>query len=69
METWFSERVRTAVNASSVVAQSYLKEHQQNIRGIALAMANDLNRAAPRLRQDPGLVANVVTTLAEVRGL
>jgi two-component system, NtrC family, nitrogen regulation sensor histidine kinase NtrY len=69
METWFSERVRTAVNASSVVAQSYLKEHQQNIRGIALAMANDLNRAAPRLRQDPGLFANVVTTLAEVRGL
>jgi two-component system, NtrC family, nitrogen regulation sensor histidine kinase NtrY len=69
METWFSERVRTAVNASSVVAQSYLKEHQQNIRGIALAMANDLNRAAPRLRQDPRLFANVVTTLAEVRGL
>ena len=69
METWFSERVRTAVNASSVVAQSYLREHQQNIRGIALAMANDLNRAAPRLRQNPRLFANVVSTLSDVRDL
>ena len=69
METWFSDRVRTAVNASSVVAQSYLREHQQNIRGIALAMANDLNRAAPRLGQNPRLFANVVSTLADVRNL
>ena len=30
IETWFSERVRTAVNASSAVAQSYLQEHQLN---------------------------------------
>ncbi len=69
METWFSDRVRTAVNASTVVAQSYLREHQKNIRGVALAMANDINRAAPRLRQNPRLFANIVTAFANVREL
>tara|TARA_B100000315_G_scaffold223256_1_gene227877 strand:- start:2270 stop:4492 length:2223 start_codon:yes stop_codon:yes gene_type:complete len=69
METWFSDRVRTAVNASTVVAQSYLREHQKNIRGVALAMANDINRVAPRLRQNPRLFAEIVTAFANVRDL
>ncbi|MDP7599937.1 MAG: HAMP domain-containing protein, partial [Rhodospirillales bacterium] len=69
METWFSDRVRTAVNASTVVAQSYLREHQKNIRGVALAMANDINRAAPRLRQNPRFFTKIVTTFANDRDL
>ncbi len=69
METWFSDRVRTAVNASTVVAQSYLREHQKNIRGVALAMANDINRAAPRLRQNPRFFTKIVTTFANDRNL
>jgi two-component system nitrogen regulation sensor histidine kinase NtrY len=69
METWFGDRVRAAVNASSVVAQSYLKEHQKNIKGIALAMANDLNRVAPQFDQNPQLFANVVSSLSTFRNL
>ena len=69
METWFSDRVRTAVNASTIVAQSYLREHQKNIRGVALAMANDINRAAPRLRQNPRFFTKIVTTFANDRDL
>ena len=69
METWFSDRVKTAVNASTVVAQSYLREHQKNIRGVALAMANDINRAAPRLRQNPRFFTKIVTTFANDRNL
>ena len=69
METWFSDRVRTAVNASTIVAQSYLREHQKNIRGVALAMANDINRAAPRLRQNPRFFTKIVTSFANDRDL
>ena len=69
METWFSEKVKLAINTSSSVAQSYLKEHQKNIRGIALAMANDLNRSAYRLQQNPRLFATVVSSLTEIRNL
>ena len=69
IESWFSERVRTAVYASTNVAQLYLKEHQKNIRGIALAMANDLNRAAPKIRQNPQLFNGFIITLSELRNL
>jgi len=69
METWFSEKVRLAINTSSSVAQSYLKEHQKNIRGIALAMANDLNRSAYRLQQNPRLFTTVVSSLTDIRNL
>ena len=69
IESWFNERVRTAVKASTVVAQLYLMEHQKNIRGIALSMANDINRAAPKMRQNPRLLEKFIITLSEIRNL
>jgi two-component system nitrogen regulation sensor histidine kinase NtrY len=42
VESWFSDRVRTAVDESVVVATAYLEEHKQAIRGDILAMAADL---------------------------
>jgi two-component system nitrogen regulation sensor histidine kinase NtrY len=69
IETWFNERVRTAINASTNVAQLYLKEHQKNIIGIALAMANDLNRVASRSRQNPRLLETYVSKLSDLHNL
>jgi two-component system nitrogen regulation sensor histidine kinase NtrY len=46
IQAWFSDRVRTALEASLVASRAYLEEHQNNIRADALAMANDLNRAS-----------------------
>ncbi|HZH27020.1 MAG TPA: PAS domain-containing sensor histidine kinase [Azospirillaceae bacterium] len=69
LQSWFSDRVRTAITESLAVAQAYLHEHQQTIRADVLAMANDLNRAAPRLIAEPGLLREVVMTQAAVRGL
>jgi len=69
IESWFSERVRTAVTESQAVANAYLHEHQQNIRIDALAMANDLNRAAPQLRGNARQFQEYVTTQALVREL
>jgi two-component system nitrogen regulation sensor histidine kinase NtrY len=47
METWFSDRVRTAVGDSLLVARAYLQEHQQTVGGEVLAMGADLRRDGP----------------------
>lgn len=69
IESWFSDRVRTAVNESEAVAQLYLQEHQRNIQADALAMANDLNRAAERLRRSQRAFTNYVSAQAALRAL
>jgi two-component system, NtrC family, nitrogen regulation sensor histidine kinase NtrY len=69
VQSWFSERVRTAINESLAVAQAYLHEHQQAIRADALAMANDLDREAGRLLTDPTRFSQVVTGQAALRAL
>ncbi len=69
VQSWFSDRVRTAVNESLAVASAYLHEHQQNIRADALAMANDLNQEAARLASDPDRFEQVVATQAMLRAL
>ncbi len=52
VQSWFSERVQTAVNASQAVAQAYLEEHKQVIKSDIMAMANDLDRQANRFLLD-----------------
>ena len=44
VQAWFNEKVQTAITGSEIVAQNYLKEHQQTLRADALAMASDLTR-------------------------
>jgi len=46
VQTWFSERVSTAIEESQAVASAYLEEHKQVIRADTLAMASDLDREA-----------------------
>ncbi|TCZ66777.1 sensor histidine kinase NtrY-like [Roseicella aquatilis] len=70
IQAWFGDRVRTALEASRQVAQAYLEEHRNNIRGDALAMANDLNRAGSLLLTDQGRsFAQVLATHTLLRGL
>jgi two-component system, NtrC family, nitrogen regulation sensor histidine kinase NtrY len=69
VESWFSDRVRTAISNSLAVAEAYLHEHQQAIRADALAMANDLNREAVELELDPTRLDQVVSAQAALRGL
>jgi two-component system, NtrC family, nitrogen regulation sensor histidine kinase NtrY len=70
IQAWFGDRVRTALEASRQVAQAYLEEHRNNIRGDALAMANDLNRAGSLLVSDQGRAfAQVLATHTLLRGL
>ena len=69
VETWFSNHVRTSLNESLEVAQAYLSEHKQVLRADALAMANDLNRQAALLSQDPVRFNEVVSAQAYLRNL
>lgn len=66
---WFSERVATAVNSSTAVAEAYLEEHRQTIRGDALAMANDLNRDVSFMLADPRRFNQVVSAQSALRNL
>src|SRR6266404_5051458 len=69
VESWFSDKVRTAISESVAVADAYVREHQQAIRADALAMANDLDRSASTLQLNPQYLAPVLTAQAAMRGL
>ncbi len=69
IQAWFSERVRTAIEASNAVAQAYLEEHRQSIRTEAFAMANDLNREAPLLMRDLSAFDDRLDIEAQMRSL
>ncbi len=69
VEAWFSSHVRTSLNESLEVAQAYLEEHKQVLRADALAMANDLNRQASVLSEDPVRFAQIVSGQAYLRNL
>ncbi|MGE5506417.1 MAG: ATP-binding protein [Actinomycetota bacterium] len=69
VESWFSDRVRTALQASLKVAHAYLEEHKQIIGGDALAMANDINREGPMLLRSPQHLNAFVATQSAIRGL
>ena len=69
IQAWFSDRIRNAVEGSQAIAQAYVAEHRKAIRADILAMANDLNRVAPRLARNAGLFNQVLSTQAALRTL
>ena len=69
IQSWFNDRVRTALEDSLQTAQGYLEEHRNNIRGDALSMANDLSRAGHLLADDPNGFAQMLATQTFLRGL
>ena len=69
IETWFSDRVRTALEASLQASRGYLEEHRNTIRGDALAMAADLSRARVLLPDSGIAFARVLATHTTLRNL
>ncbi len=69
LQAWFSRQVSTALDQSVVVAESYMAEHREAIRGHALAMANDLNSQAPYMANNTRRLNQLVNRLAELRSL
>lgn len=69
VQSWFAERVSTALDASVEVAQEYLREHQATLRADALTISIDLNDNSARLSVEPRLLDQVLTSHAIVRNL
>ncbi len=69
VQAWFSDRVQTALDEASIVAESYLSEHQKVIRGDILAIARDLNRAAPQLWAEPARFNQMMAAQGVLRNL
>ncbi len=69
MQSWFAERVRTALNDSLVVARAYLFEHRNKIQTDAFALANELNQNAAALMRSPVLFNDVLSSQSALRSL
>lgn len=69
VQTWFSERVETAINESQAVAEAYLEEHKQVIRADTMAMANDIDRQAGILANNARAFEQVMQTQSFLRNL
>ena len=69
MQSWFSERVRTALNESMAVAKAYLHDHRNIIETDAFALANDLNLNAARLMRSRQLFNDVLSSQSALRSL
>ncbi|HEY4249556.1 MAG TPA: PAS domain-containing sensor histidine kinase [Roseomonas sp.] len=65
IQAWFSDTVRTALEASLAASRAYLEEHRGNIRGDALQMAADLNRAARIFLLRDGVVGSLSSASPE----
>ncbi len=69
IQSWFDEKVGTAVEESVAVAEAYLEEHKENIRGDVLAVAADLNRSYPFLAMHPAGMSQTLNTQGALRNL
>ncbi len=68
VEGWFSQRVRTVVENSATVANSYVAEQIKYISEHIRPMAANLNQAAPAMSQSPVAFGHFLSALTEDNG-
>lgn len=69
LDQWFSERTRTMVESSRLVARSYMLEHAQVLRDDIIWVANELEQARGTFETDRVKYQNILTALAVTRSL
>src|SRR5437660_516448 len=69
LDRLFSGPTREVIQNSLIVANAYLHEHAQLIRGDILGMANDISHARPLFDQDRGSFKQLLTANAQSRDL
>jgi two-component system nitrogen regulation sensor histidine kinase NtrY len=69
LDAWFSERTRAIIDNAQTVAEAYLLEHGQVIRGDAAAMRNDINRAHEVFIEDIDRFGRIVSSQSAIRAL
>ncbi len=68
-QAWFSDQVRTTVYQSLSVAQAYLDEHKQTIRGDVLAMGYDISRYWEKISGNQVKMRKFLNAQMKIRGL
>jgi two-component system nitrogen regulation sensor histidine kinase NtrY len=69
IESLFNDKISQALSHSVEIAESYLKEHKDNIKTDILEIANDLSRNEKALDEDPSLYKLFVNKQAYLRNL
>ncbi len=69
IQSWFNERVRTALERSLAVSEAYLKDHRSFIRADILSMVAVINRQPPALLDSPEALNRIIDALAVERSL
>src|SRR5712671_1095439 len=69
LDRLFSGPTKEVIQNSLIVANAYLHEHAQLIRGDILGMANDIAHARPLFDQDRGSFRQLLTASAQSRNL
>ncbi len=69
LDRLFSGPTRAVIEKSLIVANAYLQEHAQLIRGDIIGMAGDIARARPLFDQDRGTFRSLLTASAQQRNL
>ncbi|MES2749785.1 MAG: PAS domain-containing sensor histidine kinase [Pseudomonadota bacterium] len=69
LDRLFSVRTRAVIENSLIVANAYVYEHAQLIRGDIIGMATDIARARPLFDQDRQTFRNLLTSSAASRNL
>ncbi|MBN9006377.1 MAG: PAS domain-containing sensor histidine kinase [Rhizobiales bacterium] len=69
LDRLFSGPTKEVIQNSLIVANAYLHEHAQLIRGDILGMANDISNARPLYDQDRGTFRQLLTSSARARNL
>lgn len=69
LDTWFGERAQLIISNAETVAEAYLNEHRQVLRGDTLAMATDLDREVALLATEPPYFHRLLTGQMRLRSL
>jgi two-component system nitrogen regulation sensor histidine kinase NtrY len=69
LDRFFSTRMRAMIEQSLIVADAYVAEHAQAVRGEILAMAYDISRTKPLFDQDRERFRQFLTAQTNARGL
>ena len=66
---WFNSKINNVINNSVFVAESYLEEHKETIKGDVYAMYNDLNNSSELFSNDLNKLTIALRTQSLIRSL
>ncbi|MCF6214653.1 MAG: PAS domain-containing sensor histidine kinase [Emcibacter sp.] len=69
LQSWFSDKVRSALDNSQAVAEAYIEEHKKALQADVLGVARDLNAQAFSLTQNQLLLEQALSVQAQFLSL